>query len=123
VPRSLPALIEAYQLTSRASQAGFDWQRFEELLEKLNEELGELDQARRTADPARVEEEVGDLLFMLVNIARFLKLDPELALRKTNLKFRERFAQVERGLEERGKTVAQAGIDEMEELWQKAKRQ
>ena len=123
VPRSIPALMEAYQLTSRASQVGFDWRRFEELLEKLEEELRELDEARDgAADPARVEEEVGDLLFMVVNIARFLKLDPELALRKTNRKFRERFARVERGLSERGKSLAEADLEEMEELWQQSKK-
>ena len=122
VPRSMPALLEAYQLTSRASQAGFDWTRFEELLEKLEEELRELAEARGMGEPARVEEELGDLLFMMVNIVRFLKFDPELALRKTNGKFRERFREVERGLSERGKAFEEAGIEEMEELWQQAKK-
>ena len=122
VPRSLPALIEAYQLTSRASQVGFDWQRFDDLLEKLNEELQELADARRGGDRERVEDELGDLLFMMVNITRFLKFDPELALRKTNRKFRRRFASVEQGLEGRGKTPAEAGVEEMEELWQQAKK-
>ena len=122
VPRTIPALMEACQLTSRAAQVGFDWQRFDDLLEKLEEELGELAEARRHADPARVEDEVGDLLFTMVNIARYLKYDPELVLRKTNRKFRERFAQVERGVGERGKTLSEAGIEEMEELWQQAKK-
>lgn len=123
VPRAMPALMEAFQLTSRASQAGFDWQRFEDLLAKLEEELGELEEARGGgADGARVEDELGDLLFMMVNIVRFLKFDPEMALRKTNRKFRERFAQVEQGLQERGKTFQQAGLEEMEELWQQAKK-
>ena len=122
VSRSTPALLEAYQLTSRASQVGFDWQRFEDLLDKLEEELGELGEARRQGDPAQVEDEVGDLLFIMVNIARFLKFDPELALRKTNRKFRERFAHVEQGLAARGKTLPQSDIEEMEELWQQAKK-
>ncbi|HYM13010.1 MAG TPA: nucleoside triphosphate pyrophosphohydrolase [Bryobacterales bacterium] len=123
VPRAMPALLEAYQLTSRASQVGFDWQRFEDLLAKLEEELGELEQARSgTGDRARVEDELGDLLFMMVNIVRFLKFDPELALRKTNQKFRRRFAHVEQGLQEHGKTFQQAGLEEMEELWQQAKK-
>jgi MazG family protein len=126
VPRAMPALLEAYQLTSRASQVGFDWQRFEDLLAKLEEELGELEEARSSAQHdinvrARVEDELGDLLFMMVNIVRFLQFDPELALRKTNRKFRERFARVEQGLQERGKTFNQSGIEEMEELWQQAK--
>lgn len=121
VSRSMPALLEAYQITSRAAQVGFDWPRFDDLLDKLAEELAELAEARRQGDPAHVEDEVGDLLFMMVNIARFLKFDPELALRKTNRKFRERFAHVEQGLAERGKTLPQANIEEMEELWQQAK--
>ena len=110
VSRSMPALVEAYQLTSRASQVGFDWKRFEDLLGKLEEELKELDEARTSGDAARVEDELGDLLFMMVNIVRFLKFDPELALRKTNRKFRERFAHVEKGL--RGRTFAEAGRSE-----------
>ncbi len=123
VPYTLPALLEAYQLSSRAAQAGFDWQRFEDLIEKLHEELAELEEARGRGDgPAPVEDELGDLLFMVVNIVRFLRFDPELALRKTNRKFRERFAQVEEGLTRRGKTPAQAGLEEMEELWQQAKK-
>ena len=122
VPRGIPALPEAYQLSTRASQVGFDWERFEDLLEKLREELAELQAARRAGDQTQVEDETGDLLFMLVNIARFLKVDPELALRKTNRKFRERFAHVERGISARGKTLQQAGIAEMEDLWQQAKK-
>ncbi len=120
VSRSTPALVEAYQLTSRAAQVGFDWQRYEELIAKLHEELAELEAARHGAGD--LEDEMGDLLFMMVNIARFLKLDPEMALRKTNRKFRQRFGQVERGLGDRGKTPAEATIEEMEELWQQAKR-
>jgi len=122
VPAKIPALLEAYQLTSRAAQVGFDWPRFEDLLEKLEEELGELAEARRAGDPARVEDETGDLLFVLVNVARYLKHDPEMALRKTNRKFRERFGRVERGLAERGKMLPEASLDEMEELWQQAKK-
>ena len=122
VRRSIPALMEAFQLSSRASQAGFDWQRFEDMLDKLQEEIRELRQAREgSGNREAVEEEVGDLLFMLVNMARFLHVDPEPALRRTNRKFRERFAQVERGLAERGRSLAEAGLEEMEELWQRAK--
>jgi tetrapyrrole methylase family protein/MazG family protein len=122
VPHTIPALQEAYQLTSRAAQVGFDWQRFDDLLDKLQEELRELAEARKQPGGAPgVEDELGDLLFMMVNIVRFLKFDPELALRKTNRKFRERFAHVEQSLKERGKTPGEAGIEEMEELWQQAK--
>jgi len=122
VTRSTPALVEAHQLSSRAALVGFDWPRFENLLEKLDEELGELEQARREgADPARVSDELGDLLFLVANMARFLKCDPELTLRQANRKFRQRFARVEQGLRERGKTWPQADLGELEELWQQAK--
>ncbi len=121
VPRALPALVEAAQLTSRASGAGFDWPKAEAVFEKLNEELSELGQARASGNHGQIEEEMGDLLFVLVNLARFLQVDPEQALRKTNRKFRERFAYVERRLSEAGKTPAAATLGEMDALWQEAK--
>ena len=122
VPRALPALIEAQQITSRAAGVGFDWENPGQVLEKLHEELAEFDEARRGGAPEEMEDELGDLLFVLVNLARFVKVDPEQALRKTNAKFRERFAYIERRLAERGRRPADASIAEMEELWQEAKR-
>ncbi|MGD0199331.1 MAG: nucleoside triphosphate pyrophosphohydrolase [Bryobacteraceae bacterium] len=123
VPRALPALAEATQLTSRASGVGFDWDHVDHVLDKLDEELAELAQARaQNAPPERIEEELGDLLFVIVNLARFLKVDPEQALRKTNRKFRRRFGYVERKLKEAGKTTAQATLAEMDALWEEAKR-
>ena len=123
VPRALPALAEAAQLTSRASGVGFDWDHVDHVLDKLDEELAELAQARaQNAPPERIEEELGDLLFVIVNLARFLKVDPEQALRKTNRKFRRRFGYVERKLKEAGKTTAQATLAEMDALWEEAKR-
>jgi MazG family protein len=119
VPRSLPALAEASQLTSRAAGVGFDWQNAGQVLEKLDEELKELAEARGE----QLEGEFGDVLFVLVNLARFLKVDPEQALRRTNRKFRERFGYVERSLREAGKTPAQATLEEMDALWDAAKRQ
>lgn len=119
VPRSLPALVEAQQIAARAAGAGFDWENLEQVLDKLREELAELYAAR--AQP-EVEDEIGDLLFVLVNIARFLKVDPEQALRKTNAKFRRRFAHIENRLSTSGKTLRDASMDEMENLWQEAKR-
>src|SRR5262249_50883570 len=92
VPRSLPALMEAAKIASRAAGAGFDWNNVDEVLEKLKEELTELDGARKTDSQEALQDEVGDLLFVIVNIARFLKVDPEQALRGTNSKFRRRFA-------------------------------
>jgi MazG family protein len=122
VPRALPALVEAQQITSRAARAGFDWENPDQVLEKLQEELAEFDQARRNARPHELEDELGDLLFVLVNLARFVKVDPEQALRRTNAKFRERFSYIERKLTERGRKLEESDIGEMEELWQEAKR-
>ncbi|MBZ5578430.1 MAG: nucleoside triphosphate pyrophosphohydrolase [Acidobacteriia bacterium] len=122
VPRALPALVEAQQIASRAAHVGFDWEKPEQVIEKLHEELGELDQARRGDSPSELENEIGDLLFVLVNLARFVKVDPEQALRRTNAKFRERFGYIERKLAERGKKLQDSNIEEMEELWQEAKR-
>jgi tetrapyrrole methylase family protein / MazG family protein len=122
VPRSMPALVEAQQIASRAASAGFDWENLAQVLEKLREELAELENARESAAHADVEDEIGDLLFVIVNIARFLKVDPEQALRKTNLKFRRRFAFIEKGLAAAGKTPRDATMEEMESLWREAKR-
>ena len=122
VPRSLPALVEAQQIASRAAGVGFDWENPEQVLEKLHEELAEFAEARRRASRAELEDELGDLLFVLVNLARFVKVDPEQALRRTNAKFRERFGYIERKLAERGRKIEESNIQEMEELWQEAKR-
>ena len=121
VPRSLPALVEAQKIAAKAAGIGFDWEDIEQVFDKLREELAEIDAARATGNPAEIEDEIGDLLFVIVNIARFLKVDPEQALRKTNSKFRRRFSHVEEGLAAEGKTPQQASIDEMEALWQAAK--
>ncbi|HWB83742.1 MAG TPA: nucleoside triphosphate pyrophosphohydrolase [Bryobacteraceae bacterium] len=122
VPRALPALVEAQQITSRAAGVGFDWENPDQVIEKLHEELAEFAEARQNAAQAELEGELGDLLFVLVNLARFVKVDPEQALRKTNAKFRERFGYIEQKLAERGKKPAGATIEEMEALWQEAKR-
>ena len=121
VPRAMPALVEAQQIASRAAGVGFDWETADQVIEKLDEELAEFAEARRQASLPEVENEIGDLLFVLVNLARFVKVDPEQALRKTNAKFRGRFGHIERELAARGKRLQDAGIAEMEELWQQAK--
>jgi MazG family protein len=121
VPRSFPALVEAQQISSRAAGVGFDWENPEQVIEKLHEELAELAEARRGAKPEELEGELGDLLFVLVNLARFMKVDPEQALRKTNAKFRDRFGYIERKLAESGRSPREANIQEMEALWQEAK--
>jgi MazG family protein len=119
VPRTLPALVEAQQIASRAATAGFDWENVDQVFDKLHEELTELHNA--TTQDER-EDELGDLLFVIVNIARFLKVDPEQALRRTNSKFRRRFSHVEQGLASEGKSPQTATIEEMEALWQAAKK-
>jgi MazG family protein len=121
VPRALPALVEAQQITSRAAGVGFDWENAEQVLEKLDEELAEFDAARSNGSQDQLEDELGDLLFVIVNLARFAKVDPEQALRRTNAKFRARFGHIERRLEAQGSQVAGTPIDELEALWQEAK--
>jgi MazG family protein len=136
VPRTLPALLQAYGLTRRAANIGFDWENIAGLLEKLREETAELraaleDRGRsRVGDGERsdsddksrnVEEEVGDLLFVAVNVARFLQVDPEIALQKANRKFIERFQWMERAAAKRGRRLAEVSREQMEELWEQSK--
>jgi uncharacterized protein YabN with tetrapyrrole methylase and pyrophosphatase domain len=121
--------MEAHQLSTKAARVGFDWKLIEDIFEKLHEELDELREAIREhreskeADKERVREEVGDVLFAVVNIARHLGVEPEAALKVTNRKFRRRFRHVELGLAERGRPLDAATLEEMEALWQEAKRQ
>jgi tetrapyrrole methylase family protein/MazG family protein len=122
VPRSVPALVEAQKIAAKAAGAGFDWANIEQVFDQLREELDELHEARGQGRPERLQDEIGDLLFVIVNLARFLKVDPEQALRGTNAKFRRRFAHVEQGVEAAGKTLREATMEEMESFWQDAKR-
>lgn len=121
VPRAQPALAEAQQISSKVAKVGFDWPDTEQVLDKLHEELAEIDEARRSA-PEKVEEEIGDLLFVVVNLARHLKVDSEQALRRANAKFRARFAHVETRLAGQGTALGDAPLERMEELWQEAKQ-
>jgi MazG family protein len=123
VPRALPGLMEACQLTRKAARIGFDWDSVDGIFEKLEEEIAELREALRTTpvDASRVEGELGDLLFVGVNLARFLQLDPEIALKKSNAKFSRRFRGMERLAREQGTTLAQVPRGEMEDLWDQAK--
>jgi MazG family protein len=116
VPRNLPALAESQQISSKAAAVGFDWENAGQVLEKLDEELRELAAAREQGTAAEIEGEIGDLFFVLVNLARKCKVDPEQALRKTNAKFRKRFAHVEKHA-----TLPGATLEQMEALWQEAK--
>jgi len=122
IPRSLPALLRAQKMTERASRVGFDWSATEEVLVKVEEELRELKAELPGGDRERIREELGDLLFSLVNLSRFARVDADDALRRANDKFARRFAGVERGLAAQGKTPGQASLAEMDRLWEKGKR-
>jgi MazG family protein len=128
VSRKAPALMEAHQLSTKAARVGFDWQRIEDIFDKLHEEIDELKAAisrhkesEDESDHTRVRDELGDLLFAVTNIARHLQVEPEAALKSANRKFRRRFHYIERGLLARGRSLDSATLDEMEALWQEAK--
>ncbi|SFV38987.1 nucleoside triphosphate pyrophosphohydrolase [Hyphomicrobium facile] len=139
VPVGLPALTRAVKLQDKAARVGFDWANLQPVFEKLKEEVAELEEVALPADPRRefsvasgdrhpdvelpeaVKEEFGDMLFVMANIARHLKLDPEAALRGANDKFVRRFAHIEKALAERGKSPSQSSLDEMDALWDEAK--
>jgi ATP diphosphatase len=121
VPSALPALSRAAKLTRRAARVGFDWPDAASVLDKLEEEAAELRAELPAADEARLRDEVGDLLFVLANLARKLDLDPEDCLRSANAKFERRFKSVEQRLAERGLAPADAGLDAMENEWRAVK--
>ena len=123
VARTLPALLRAEKIQKRAARVGFDWKETAPVIDKLEEELGELraEIEAGTIDQARVTDELGDVLFAVANLARHCKVDPEAALRATNDKFERRFGYVERRLADQGRKPADATLDEMEALWQEAK--
>lgn len=134
VTRRIPAVLEASQLSQRAARVGFDWSRAEEILEKLHEELGELQEAIKAApdsesgpsevsrEVSKIEDEIGDIFFVAVNLARHFRIDPETALKKTNQKFRDRFRHIENMLARTNRTFDQTNLEEMERYWQEAKR-
>ncbi len=117
----LPALLRAVKLQKRAARVGFDWPSTDQVLDKIIEEAGELTEARESLTPAEVEEEFGDLMFVMANLARHLKIDPEAALRAANAKFTRRFEAVEAKLAAKGKTPEQSDLQEMDALWDAAK--
>ncbi|MBL8152233.1 MAG: nucleoside triphosphate pyrophosphohydrolase [Blastocatellia bacterium] len=124
VSKAMPSLMEAFQLTTRAARVHFDWPSPEECLEKLSEEFQELKTEIAATEPNEqaIAEEVGDLLFVAVNIARLLKVDPESALKQANRKFRRRFAHIEESLAAKGKSPEESTLNEMESYWQEAKK-
>jgi nucleoside triphosphate diphosphatase len=122
IPLALPALMRAEKLTKRAARVGFDWPSLNEVFEKLTEEIGETQEAIAEGDQAHIEEEIGDVLFVLANLARKAKIDPEVALRSANAKFERRFRWIEEALQRDGKTPETSSLEEMDGLWNLAKR-
>jgi MazG family protein len=121
LPRALPSLLRAYEISTRAAAVGFDWARASDVVDKIEEEVGELRRAVASEGRARSEEEMGDLLFAIANLARKLGIEPESALRKANEKFTQRFTAVEARLHAQGRSVHEATLDEMEREWQAVK--
>ncbi len=128
VSNKIPALMEAHQLATKAARVGFDWQRLEDVFDKLHEELDELREAIKerehtnATDETRVREELGDVMFAIANVARHLKEEPEAALKLTNNKFRRRFRYLEQVLKAKGAAFSDVTLEEMEQLWQEAKQ-
>lgn len=121
VPRQLPSLLRAHRLQERAARVGFDWDRIEEVLPKLDEEITEFKESLKRENAAGIEEELGDIFFVLVNISRFLGVDPEDALRKTISKFIRRFRYIEEHAANTGRSLNDMTLEEMEKLWQESK--
>lgn len=122
VPKGLPALIKALRIQEKAKKTGFEWETKEDVWKKVQEEIEELHEAEATGDPVKVEDEFGDVLFSLVNYARFIKVDPELALERTNIKFRDRFMLMEKIALDRNRPLAELTLMEMDEIWNEVKR-
>jgi MazG family protein len=121
VPIHFPALLEALKLTNKAAKVGFDWQDHEQIFDKIQEEIGELKEAMGGKTKDDISGEVGDLLFAVVNLARRIDVEPETALKTTNRKFRQRFMFIEDELKAAGRELTDASLEEMDELWNKAK--
>ena len=122
VPVTLPGLVRAQRLQEKAAYVGFDWEKIESVWEKVYEELQEIKLAQQGDNKDLLEEEIGDAIFTLVNLARFLGIPAEDALRKTNNKFINRFKMIEKELKKRGKTLEESSLDEMDEIWNAVKR-
>jgi XTP/dITP diphosphohydrolase len=123
VPSSLPAMVKALRLQEKAKQVGFEWDNREQVWDKVKEEMDELQEAIGTGDPDKVEDEFGDVLFSLVNYARFLRIDPENALERTNKKFISRFSRMEEEALKTGKPLAEMTLEEMDAIWNSIKKQ
>jgi len=122
IPKALPALTRAQKLTAKAAKVGFDWPDPGQVIDKIHEELEEVKDASSTGNRDLIEDEIGDLLFSVTNLARHFGIDPETALRRTNTKFERRFGAVEEALKQQGRQLSEASLEEMEELWVLAKQ-
>lgn len=123
VPRSLPSLLRGRRFTENAAEVGFDWEKTRDVLEKFDEEWEEFKNSMKSGDQGQVEDEFGDVLFVLVNLSRFLKIDPEQALNKAIAKFVRRFEFMEKNIAEGDKSISELSLEELESYWQKAKKQ
>jgi len=121
IPKTLPSLLRAHRLQKRAAGVGFDWEKVEDVLKKLDEELKEFKEALKTKRQDEIEDELGDIFFMLVNISRFIGVNPEDALRKTISKFIHRFRYIEMNAAEQGKKLSDMTLNEMDSLWDESK--
>jgi tetrapyrrole methylase family protein/MazG family protein len=121
IPKELPSLLRAHRIQARASRVGFDWKQVGDVLQKLDEELREFRAALRRKDQREIEDELGDVFFVLVNISRFVGVNPEDALRKTISKFISRFRYIEMKAAESGKSLSAMSLEEMDALWEEAK--
>ena len=123
IPDALPALVKAYRIQDKAANVGFDWEKKEDVWDKVREEIGEFEKELKNGETNTIEAEFGDLLFSMVNVARLYKLKPDNALEKTNQKFIQRFNFIEQQAAAQGRKVSELTLDEMEKLWQEAKKQ
>lgn len=121
VPRNLPALHRAFRLQEKTSKVGFDWNKKEDVWKKVVEEIDEMQEVEKSEDTDKIEEELGDVFFSLINYSRFIGINPENALRKTNEKFIKRFRYIEEKLKEAGKSITESDITEMDKYWEESK--
>ena len=122
VPVSLPSMVKAIRLQEKSKQVGFEWDTTQQVWDKVQEELGELGEAIKTGDPDKIEDEMGDVLFSLVNYARFLHIDADNALERTNRKFIDRFTKMENEAAKSNRSLYDMGLDEMDEMWNRIKK-
>lgn len=122
VPKTLPAINKAYRMQEKTAKVGFEWEKIEDVWDKVLEEIDELKEAEISNDKAKIEDEFGDVLFALVNYARFLKIDPEAALERTNIKFKKRFEYIEKVVKDSNLNLIDMRLDEMDAIWNEAKK-